>query len=143
MTVSSILDEKGRKTFCMTANTSVEGVLSELANKKIGAVLITNADDSIAGIMSERDIVRALAAKGASILADPASRHMTSDVVTCGEDDTISSVMEKMSAGRFRHIPVIRDGRLTGVISIGDVVKKRIEQAEKEAEDIRSYISAV
>ncbi len=143
MTVSAILDEKGRETFCLVESTSVEEVLSVLAKKKIGAVLIVHADETIAGILSERDIVRALADKGASILAETAGHHMTSNVVTCSETDAINDVMEKMTAGRFRHIPVVSDGNLIGVVSIGDVVKRRIQQAEKEAEDIRSYISAV
>ncbi len=143
MTVSEILDKKGRETFRLVENTSVEEVLNVLADKRIGAILIVHADDSIAGILSERDIVRALANRGASVLEDTASQHMTRDVKTCSESDAITKVMEVMSTGRFRHIPVVEDGRLCGVISIGDVVKKRIEQAEKEAEDIRSYISAV
>ncbi len=143
MTVSSILDEKGRKTFTLTEDTSVEAVLSVLAEKKIGAVLIVSDSGTIAGILSERDVVRALVRKGADILGDPVSAHMTRNVVTCSEADTINTVMEKMSMGRFRHIPVVDDGKLTGIISIGDVVKRRIEQAEKEAEDIRSYIATV
>ena len=143
MTVSAILDEKGRETFRLVETTSVVEVLNILAEKKIGAILIVHDDDTIAGILSERDIVRALADKGASILDETAAQHMTKNVTTCKEGDAITAVMEVMSKGRFRHIPVVEDGKLCGVISIGDVVKKRIQQAEKEAEDIRSYISAV
>jgi CBS domain-containing protein len=143
MTVAAILAKKGRNVFSLSADTSVADVLSVLSKKSIGAVLIANNDDTVAGILSERDVVRALAENGAGILQDPASEHMTKNVVTCSENDAIASLMEQMSMGRFRHLPVLKDGKLAGVISIGDVVKMRIEQAEKEAEDIRSYISAV
>ncbi len=143
MTVASILAKKGSNVFSLSANTSVSDVVSILTEKRIGAVLIANDDDTVAGILSERDIVRSLARKGAGILNDPASEHMTKNVISCSENDAITSLMEKMSQGRFRHIPVLKDGKLAGVVSIGDVVKMRIEQAEKEAEDIRSYISTV
>jgi len=143
MTVALILAEKGTNVFSLSADTSVSDVLSVLAEKGIGAVLIANDDDTVAGILSERDIVRALARNGADILKDAASEHMTKNVVSCSENDAIASLMEKMSQGRFRHLPVLKDGKLAGLVSIGDVVKMRIEQAEKEAEDIRSYISAV
>ena len=143
MTVASILAEKGKDVFSLGAGTLLTEILQELATRGIGAVLIINDDQSIAGIVSERDIVRALARKGAGILEEPARNHMTSDVVTCSEDDPITVVMEKMTRGRFRHLPVIKDGKLIGVVSIGDVVKRRIEQAEREAEEMRSYISTV
>ncbi len=143
MTVASILAEKGRNVIALHTDTSVVEVLSVLADKGIGAVLITNLDDTIAGILSERDIVRSLAKKGTDILQEPAGHHMTKNVITCSESDAVTTVMGIMSKGRFRHLPVTTDGKLTGVISIGDVVKRRIEVIEKEAEDIRSYISAV
>ncbi len=142
MTVAIILSKKGSNVISISVDTSVEKALSILDEKGIGAVLVSNYDDTVAGILSERDIVRALARSGAGILTDPASLHMTKDVITCVPDDTIASLMERMSKGRFRHMPVLDKGKLAGVVSIGDVVKMRIEQAEKEAEDILSYIGA-
>ncbi|MDR3436037.1 CBS domain-containing protein, partial [Telmatospirillum sp.] len=104
-------------------------------------VVLTDGDMHIDGILSERDIVRAIAQEGAAVLAMPASGQMSRHVVTAREQDTIEQVMGRMSEGRFRHMPVVRDGRLIGVVSIGDVVKLKIEQAEREAAEIRAYIA--
>ena len=143
MTVASILDEKGRNIITLDTMATITDALELLEEKGIGVLLITNSDGSIAGILSERDIVRSLAGKGARILNDATALHMTKNVVTCSESDAVTTVMGIMSNGRFRHLPVTGDGKLIGVISIGDVVKRRIEVIEKEAEDIRSYIAAV
>ncbi len=143
MTVASILDEKGRNIIALDTMATVTDALKLLEEKGIGVILITNSDGSIAGILSERDIVRSLASKGADILGDPAALHMTKNVVTCSENDAVTTVMGIMSNKRFRHLPVTGDGKLIGVISIGDVVKRRIEVIEKEAEDIRNYIATV
>ena len=105
--------------------------------------MITANDGSLAGILSERDIVRSLARSGVGVLTESAASHMTSDVITCSENDAVIGVMEVMSKGRFRHLPVTDDGNLIGLISIGDVVKRRLQVVEKEAEDIRSYLSAI
>jgi CBS domain-containing protein len=102
---------------------------------------VTGAGGKIAGILSERDIVRAVASKGAGALTAPISAIMTSKVTTCGEDHTVNQVMELMTNGRFRHLPVERDGTLIGIISIGDVVRRRIEDVEREAEEIKAYIA--
>ena len=112
-----------------------------LDEKGIGAVLVTSADGSLLGILSERDIVRAVARSGPAVLDDSVSRHMTSRVVTTRLDSTVTSVMEAMTAGRFRHMPVLDNGRLAGVVSIGDVVKHRIEQIETEHNALREYIA--
>ena len=102
---------------------------------------MTGDGGKIAGILSERDIVRAVASKGAASLAMPISSIMTSKVTTCGEDHTVNQVMELMTNGRFRHLPVEKDGSLIGIISIGDVVRRRIEDVEREAEEIKAYIA--
>lgn len=111
-----------------------------LASHRIGAVLIRGAGGRLAGILSERDIVRALAKHGSSALELPVGQVMTRDVETCSEDDSIAHLMERMTAGKFRHVPVTRNEELVGVISIGDVVKERVEEIERESEAMRNYI---
>jgi CBS domain-containing protein len=111
-----------------------------LSAHRIGAVVIRGAGECLAGILSERDIVRALSEHGVDALALPVGQVMTRDVATCGEDDTVASIMERMTAGKFRHMPVIANGRLAGLISIGDVVKQRVEEIEGESEAMRDYI---
>lgn len=142
MTVKAILEGKGRDVVTLTASETLENAIRSLAEYRIGALVITNGAGRIEGILSERDIVRVLAAKGAASLAMPVSAAMTSKVKTCHEGSTINDVMELMTAGRFRHLPVEENGILVGIVSIGDVVKKRIQDVEQEAEDIKSYITA-
>jgi CBS domain-containing protein len=141
MTVASILADKGNKVITHGSDSSVLTVLDTLAVHKIGAIMITKGNMEIEGIVSERDIVRAIARDGVEIVNNSVSTIMTGNVITCSESDTINSVMEKMSAGRFRHLPVAKDGKLVGLISIGDVVKRKIEQIEQEAEAMREYIT--
>ena len=112
-----------------------------LATRRIGAVVVTRGDRTILGILSERDIVRAVGEKGAPALDLSVESAMTAKVSTCRETHTINEVMELMTRGRFRHLPVEKDGQLAGIISIGDVVKRRIEDVEREAEQIREYIA--
>jgi len=111
-----------------------------LGAHRIGAVVIRGAGGRLAGILSERDIVRAISEKGAEALALPVGQVMTRNVATCGEDDSVASIMERMTAGKFRHMPVMAKGELLGVISIGDVVKQRVEEIERESEAMRDYI---
>jgi CBS domain-containing protein len=111
-----------------------------LSKHRIGSVVILGAGERLVGILSERDIVRAVSEQGADALALPVGQVMTRDVATCGEDDTVASIMERMTAGRFRHMPVVANGRLVGLISIGDVVKLRVEEIEGESEAMRDYI---
>jgi CBS domain-containing protein len=111
-----------------------------LSKHRIGSVVILGAGERLVGILSERDIVRAVSEQGADALALPVGQVMTRDVATCGEDDTVASIMERMTAGRFRHMPVVANGRLIGLISIGDVVKQRVEEIEGESEAMRDYI---
>ena len=112
-----------------------------LSKHRIGSVVILGAGERLVGILSERDIVRALSEQGAGALALPVGQVMTRDVATCGEDDTVASIMERMTAGMFRHMPVVANGRLVGLISIGDVVKLRVEEIEGESEAMRDYIA--
>jgi len=121
-----------------TANLAAAAKL--LATHRIGALVIRGAGGRLAGILSERDIVRALSEHGAAALDVPVGQAMTRDVETCGEDDNVASIMERMTAGKFRHMPVLRNGKLAGLISIGDVVKQRVDEVERESEAMRDYI---
>ncbi len=140
MTVKRIIDEKGRDVVTVAPKASLAAIAATLAEKKIGAVLVMEGD-AIRGIVSERDIVRAVAKHGGEGLSKPASAWMTTKVVTCKAEDTINEVMQMMTSGRFRHLPVVEDDKLAGIVSIGDVVKRRIEDVEREAEQIREYIA--
>ena len=111
-----------------------------LAERRIGAVVILGADHRIVGILSERDIVHALAEHGPTALHRTVGQFMTRDVKTCSENDTIESLMGRMTAGKFRHLPVVEQGKLIGIVSIGDVVKNRVEEIEREAAALRDYI---
>jgi CBS domain-containing protein len=140
MTVSTILATKGHDVITSQPHRTMHEVAKVLAERRIGAVMVTGADGSLKGILSERDIVRAVARSGADALNDPVSLHMTANVVTCEEGDLIHDVMEQMTRGRFRHVPVVKAGKLVGMISIGDVVKKRIAETEAESQSLRDYI---
>ena len=111
-----------------------------LSTHRIGAVVIRGAGGRLAGILSERDIVRATAEQGAAALRIPVGQVMTRDVETCSPNETCASIMERMTAGRFRHLPVLENGKLIGLISIGDAVKERVDQIERESEAMREYI---
>ena len=141
MTVATILAVKGRDVVAESAATPISKICQILSEKGIGAIVITDDAGHIEGIISERDVVKALGRQGASALKLPVGDVMTRSVVTCTEEDTINDVMARMSQGRFRHVPVIEDGKVCGLVSIGDVVKQRIARAEQEAEHMRSYIS--
>ena len=141
MTVKQILDQKGRDVVTVSPSMGTEEAVRFLADNKIGAVVVIGAGGKIAGILSERDIVSAVASKGAEALAKPISAFMTTRVTTCGESHSVNQVMELMTNGRFRHLPVEENGMLVGIISIGDVVRRRIEDVEREAEEIKAYIA--
>ena len=121
-----------------TANLAAAAKL--LAAHRIGSLVIRGAGGRVAGILSERDIVRALSEQGASALDVPVGQAMTRNVETCGEDESCASIMERMTAGKFRHMPVLRGGKLAGLVSIGDVVKQRVDEIERESEAMRDYI---
>ncbi len=140
MTVANIINEKGSDVVTTSPDRSLAEVAAILSEKRIGAIVVVE-NDTIQGIISERDIVRALASHGSEALRKLAADCMTARVVTCRPEDTINDVMHKMTSGRFRHLPVVEDGRLGGIVSIGDIVKRRIEEVEREAEQIREYIA--
>ncbi len=141
MTVKSILERKGYDVFSAPPETTLCDAVGMLAQHKIGAIVVCDENKAIKGILSERDVVRQIAAQGADALWKPISESMTIKVKVCTEKHTINQVMEIMTQGRFRHLPVEKDGRLYGLVSIGDVVKRRIEEVERESEEIRSYIA--
>jgi CBS domain-containing protein len=141
MIVSIILADKGRDVVTIEPSASLAGAAKLLAEKRIGAALILGADHRLVGIISERDIVQAVAARGAGALDEPVSQTMTRKVETCNENETISSIMERMTKGKFRHVPVVDQGRLAGIVSIGDVVKHRLQQMEHESAAMRDYIA--
>ena len=141
MSVSEILNGKGGTVITVTPETSLVDVTKTLAKHKIGA-LVAKDGNAVCGIVSERDIVRHVANDGAEALQHTVADCMTKAVISCTRTDTIDTVMEKMTAGRFRHLPVIEDGELLGIISIGDVVKRKIEMAERDAEELKRYIAS-
>ena len=142
MTVAAMLAEKGRDVATTLAEKSIRDAVRELAVHRIGALVVVEDGDRVVGIISERDIVRAIARSGAEVLSGSVDSIMTRDVVTCTSGETIDSVMARMTRGRFRHLPVVEGGRLAGIVSIGDVVKARIEQVEREAAEMRTYIAS-
>ena len=142
MHVAAILKEKGRAVETAGLQTTVMDVAARLSARRIGAIVITAADGSIAGIISERDVIRVIGQHGASALDWPVSEAMTRTVQTCRESDTIDTLMSVMTARRFRHLPVLENGRLAGIVSIGDVVKHRVAEVEHEATMMRDYITA-
>jgi len=140
MIVKSILSAKGRDVMTIAPTATLAEATNILADRKIGALVVTGAGGRITGIISERDIVRAFARYGASALQLPLSEVMTRKVVTCTPTDTVAMLMERMTAGKFRHLPVMDDGNLVGIISIGDVVKYRLTELEFEQGAMRDYI---
>lgn len=140
MTVTSILTAKGGDIVTIEPTANLATAAKLLAARRIGALIVRGAGGRLAGILSERDIVRALAARGADALDETVGQVMTREVATCGENDEIGSIMERMTVGKFRHMPVLAKDELVGVISIGDVVKDRLEAMERETEAIRDYI---
>ncbi|MBB5754412.1 CBS domain-containing protein [Prosthecomicrobium pneumaticum] len=141
MIVAKILAHKGRDVFTTGTEMSVADAVRLLGAHRIGALVVVDAARRILGILSERDIVRTLAASGAAALDQPVRAVMTEKVVTCSENDTINEVMARMTKGRFRHLPVVENDLLVGLVSIGDVVKARIEAVEREADEMRAYIA--
>ena len=140
MIVSTILSVKGSNVVTIEPTATLAEASKLLAQHRIGAVLVTGAGERIVGIVSERDIVRALAVHGADALKLPLTDIMTRKVVTCSRADTIAELMERMTGGKFRHLPVLEDGRLVGIVSIGDVVKMRLQEMEHEHNAMRDYI---
>jgi len=140
MTVRAILDTKGHQVEGIQPGAKLLAAVKLLGDKRIGAVLVLNVAGHIEGILSERDIVRVLSERGADVLEEPVSNVMTRKVVSCRQSDTVSGIMEMMTLGKFRHLPVVEDSKVVGLISIGDVVKWRVREFENEQEALRDYI---
>ena len=141
MTVRAILSRKGRDVATIAPTVSLSEAVRLLAQRRIGAVVVTGPDDRVAGILSERDIVRSLSERGPAAVEDNVAAVMTRKVMTCTEAETVAAIMERMTAGKFRHLPVVEQGQLAGIISIGDVVKWRLEEIEGETNALREYIA--
>jgi CBS domain-containing protein len=133
MLVQTILDGKGSEVVTTTPMTTLEAGIRMLAERGIGALLILDARQRVIGILSERDVVRALDRHGPGVMTEPLARAMTHNVSACTREETVNSVMERMTAGRFRHMPVIDEGQLVGIVSIGDAVKHRVDELKREA----------
>ena len=139
MTVRAILDSKGHQIQSVEPEAKLAAAIRILSERKIGAVLVMS-NDRVEGILSERDIVRVLGERGAAVLDEPVSVVMTRKVVSCRQADTVSAIMEMMTLGKFRHLPVVEEGKVVGLISIGDIVKWRVREFEAEQEALREYI---
>ena len=139
MTVRTILDTKGHQIQSVPPEAKLSAVVKVLGERKIGAVLVMS-EGRIEGILSERDIVRVLGERGAAVLEEPVSELMTRKVVSCKQSDTVAAIMEMMTLGKFRHLPVLEGERVVGLISIGDIVKWRVQEYELEQEALREYI---
>jgi CBS domain-containing protein len=140
MTVRAILDTKGHQVQSIQPGAKLSAAVKALGEKRIGAILVLNMAGHIEGILSERDIVRVLAERGAAVLDEPVSAVMTKKVVTCRAADTVAGIMEVMTIGKFRHLPVVEESKVVGIISIGDIVKWRVREFEAEQEALRDYI---
>jgi CBS domain-containing protein len=139
MTVRSILDSKGHQVLSVEPDAKLAAAVKILGEKKIGAVVVMS-QGRIEGILSERDIVRVLSERGAPVLDEPVGNVMTRKVVSCRQSDTVAGIMEMMTLGKFRHLPVVEDGKVVGLISIGDIVKRRVQEFETEQEALQNYI---
>lgn len=141
--VQTILSWKGSAVHTIKSTASVEHAAKALADHDIGALVVTGAEGGTVGIVSERDILRALRAEGAAVLARPVAEIMTCQITTCSPQDELVGVMERMIAGRLRHLPVIEDRQLVGIISIRDVVRSRLEEKEREVVALRERVEKV
>jgi CBS domain-containing protein len=141
MNVTAILRQKGRAVTTASPAATLLEVANKLSAKRIGAVVVVGGGGELDGIISERDIIRALSQAGPAALTRPVNEFMTRDMVTCQETDTLEELMAMMTARRFRHLPVVTDGALVGIISIGDVVKHHVAEVEMEATAMREYIT--
>ncbi|MBV2363589.1 CBS domain-containing protein [Streptomonospora nanhaiensis] len=140
MLIAEILRAKGTRVETITPDATVADLLTRLARRNIGAAVVVR-DGTVAGIASERDVVRRLEQRGSGLLADLVSEIMTAAVITCAPDDTVDTLTVVMTENRVRHVPVLSAGRLVGIVSIGDVVKSRIQQLEQDRRQLESYIT--
>ena len=142
MTVQNILNEKGTKVATVRPHETIGTLVHKLKLENIGSVVVSQDGKRVDGIISERDIVRGLAAHGAELLAMRVDKLMIRDVLTCAPADSVKDVMQTMTSRRVRHLPVVENGKMVGVVSIGDVVKDRLQDVEMEARVLRDYITA-
>jgi CBS domain-containing protein len=142
MHVASILNDKGHGVVTMGPRSTVRETVSLMAAKRIGAVVVVGVEGRVLGMFSERDVVRLLAEKGAEVLSEELSRHMTSPVFSCTAASSIDEIMHLMTTRKFRHVPVVENGTLKGLVSIGDVVKFRLAEVESEHRAMREYIAS-
>ena len=142
MYVSDILKDKGSAVFTIKSVQTVKDAVDVLTERNIGALVVLDGDQRVSGILSERDVVRHVAISGAGVLTVAVHETMTQEVVTCRPTDTIDRLMQQMTERRIRHIPVVENDALLGLISIGDVVKRRIAETEQEAAALKEYIAA-
>lgn len=140
MNVKTILAAKGGDIISIEPTANIAAAAALLSTHRIGVVVIRGAGGRLSGILSERDIVRAVSEHGAAALMIPVGQVMTRNIMTCSEDDSIADIMERMTSGKFRHMPVLKDNKLVGLVSIGDVVKQRVEEIERDADALRDYI---
>jgi CBS domain-containing protein len=140
MTVQKILSNKGSNVTTTQPTATLESGIRILAEREIGALVVLDAEQRVIGVLSERDIVRALAERGAGALTEPLARVMMRKVSTCTQSETVNSIMEQMTAGKFRHVPVVEQERLVGIVSIGDVVKHTLMAMQHESEALHDYI---
>lgn len=140
MTVSALLKNKDHKIITISQTKTLQNVCDILAENRIGAIIVCSDTGMLEGIISERDIVKALGQSGSEILSQQVKQHMTPNPITCSPFETINQIMEKMTIGRFRHMPVMDDDKLIAVISIGDIVKARMQAMEHEAQAMQEYI---
>lgn len=142
MLIAHVLRDKGAAVFTLTAETTLEAACTELHAKKVGALVVLDAEGSVYGVLSERDLVREIARRGVGALTQTVGSAMTRDVITAHPDESLDDCLGRMTDRRVRHLPVLSDGRLIGIISIGDLVKHRIAAVEAEAAAMQAYISA-
>lgn len=141
MKVEQILQSKGVDVYAIDQNDSIADAVSLLNDKNIGAVVVKGNGDDVVGILSERDVVRRLGAQGAAALSLPISDCMTPKPFTCGPEALVDDILSEMTSKRIRHMPVVQDGKMVGLVSIGDVVKRKIENVQQEAQALKEYIS--
>jgi CBS domain-containing protein len=141
MTIASILHGKPHRLISVAPDESLQQATEVLTRERIGALLVLKPNGDVAGIISERDIVRAVGLKGAEVLSRPVAELMTKDVTCCTLEDTPDEAMALMTQRRFRHLPVRQNGKIIAMISIGDVVKQKVEEAEAESQSLREYIA--
>ncbi|MFD2678565.1 CBS domain-containing protein [Camelimonas lactis] len=141
MTVARILADKGRNVTSIEPEASLRDAADLMAGQGIGAVLVLDAARALMGILSERDVVRAISRRGPEVLRDEVRFHMTRDVTSCTTAAAVNELMALMTASKFRHVPVVENGKVIGVISIGDVVKFRLAEIESEHQALREYIA--